>query len=402
MTTGVGIHCFAGGFTMGVTRILPVVGQLEIHDFGRETCDAHGTKFMNAPTWEDWDQYRDDWHGAEFCFGNPRCTAFSGYSAGFGPDVRGATAKPTQDIWDLCEFGVHAKLDLIAFESVQQCATVGKALLDRLRDEVFAPRHYRIAHLFVNTAAEDCPQYRKRYFFVAYRDDRPFNVYRPNLELYATTVGDVLSKPIYANAAPHPDKIHRRTNVSYDHDSHMSLCDDDRAVLKFLGEGQSFNSLGEVDPEELLNASKKHYNTWRLRTSHLPFSLHCPVRLKWSGYCPTITSASGVLIHPKQDRPLTVGEIAAMMCWPEGFIPRGADPVAQIGKGVVPNTGEWLARQIKAYFNHDWGNDDFEASYCKATRNWHGTNYAGSSKPLEKWFRMTQYVPPLLFPEHNS
>ena len=137
---------------MGMKTVLPVVGQLEIHNFGRETCEAHDTKFMNADNWKCWDVYKSVWQGCSFCYGNPRCTAFSSYSAGANSTVRGPYAEPTRDIWDLCEFGIHAGFDLIAFESVQQAYTVGRPLLDILRDDLFVPNHYRIAHLFVNTA----------------------------------------------------------------------------------------------------------------------------------------------------------------------------------------------------------------------------------------------------------
>ncbi len=388
---GVGIHCFAGGFTMGVKKVLPVVGQLEIHNFGRETCEAHDTKFMNGDRWQDWHDYKSVWDGASFCYGNPRCTSFSSYSAGADRSVRGPYAEPTRDIWDLCKFGLIAGFNLIAFESVQQCYTVGRELLEVLRDELFIPNNFRIAHLFVNTAAEGNAQKRRRYFFVAYRDDRNFNVMLPNLPKYQTTVGDVLNK--FINRPTREGKFNGK-NFAYDADSYKPVKGREKAVVSRLKEGESYTRFAKYRLEELKSISEYHYEKWIHRTSGIPFSLHAPVRLRWNGCCPTVSSTSRNFIHPRRDRPLTVRELAALMGWPKNFIPVGQNPIAQIGKGVVPATGEWFAEQIKLYLEDFWKDEDFESSYNNKSKRWVGNTFAKTNKPIEKIFRLTNYIPP--------
>ena len=390
--TGIGIHCFAGGFTMGMKTVLPVAGQLEIHNFGRQTAAAHGTKFMNADTWEAWDDYRSSWRDCNFCFGNPRCTSFSCYSSGRDVSVRGPRAKPTRDIWDLCRFGVKANLELIAFESVQQCYTVGRQLLNMIREELFEPNGYRIAHIFVNTAAERCAQKRQRYFFVAYKAHRNFNVYLPELDNYCVTSGDVL-EPLMKRKT-HEYKLYGQSNINYSRDSYVNLTPDEKAIVPYLKDGWDINYLGRIAPDVIKASSKKFYKVLCRSSSGIPFSLHCATRIKWSGHCPTISSTSGRLIHPKIDRPLTVGEIAAMMNWPKDFIPVGPDPIGQIGKGVVPPTAAWLGHQIKLYFEDFWKHEDFESSYDKSTNAWVGHNFT-QNQPMEKIFNLTQYIPTL-------
>lgn len=390
---GIGVHVFAGGFTMGVKQVLPVIGQLEIHNFGKNTCEAHDTNFMNADSWQDWWDYKSDWEDASFCYGNPRCTSFSSYSAGANPNVRGPYAEPTRDIWDLCEFGVRAGLDLIAFESVQQCYTVGRELLDLLRDVIFIPNHYRIAHLFVNTAAEGNAQKRRRYFFVAYRNDRNFNVMIPDLPEYRTTVGDVLNRPEFQNQPVREGKLNLKT-AEYDANTYSALNDKTKKVIPYLREGEGFKTFAQQRPEELKKVSKFYYEKWIHRTSNLPFSLHAPTRVRWNGHCPTIASTSRNLIHPREDRPLTVGEIAAMMGWPKNFIPTGPNPVAQIGKGVVPATGKWFAEQVKLFLENFWGDEDFESKYNHRTQQWVGDIFTKTNGPVEKVFRLTNYLPP--------
>lgn len=391
---GVGVHCFAGGFTLGVRTVLPTVGQLEIHNFGGDTARKAGITFMNADSWRAWDAYKKTWQDCQFCYGNPRCTAFSSYSAGASDKARGPNAACTQDIWDLCRFGLHADLDVIAFESVQQCYTVGRPLLNRLRDELFVPAHYRIAHLFVCTAAEGNAQRRKRYFFVAYRDNKNFNVSKPVLPVRCTTVRDVLEEPRFADAEVREYKLNGKNNVDYDADCYTELTQDEKSVLQYMQEGWSLNALAMAYDKSLSEINARFGQLWQHRTSYLPFSLHGAMRIRNDWFCPTITSTSERLIHPTEDRPLTVGEIAAMMGWPEGHIPVGPDPVAQIGKGVVPATAAWLAAQIRDYLEDVWGEDDFESTYRSG--DWFGTDYTRTlDHPVEKVFNMTAYLPPM-------
>ena len=388
---GIGIHVFAGGFTMGMKKALPVAGQLEIHNFGRETCEAHDTKFMNAENWKAWDDYRSDWKDCNFCYGNPRCTAFSSYSAGAGKHARGPRAEPTRDIWDLCYFGIKAKLDLIAFESVQQAYSVGRPLLNTIKDELFVPNNYRIAHLFVNTAAEGNAQKRRRYFFVAYKNNRNFNIMVPEIPKYRTTVGDVL-KPFIKRKTKEGDL--KSKQFKYDFNTYSCMNQHNKNLIPALRDGENFHKLARERLGVMKTLSPYHYKKWIHRTSNLPFSLHAPTRIKWNGNCPTICSTSHSLIHPKLDRSLTVGEIAALMGWPKGFIPVGRDPIGQIGKGVVPATGQWLGEQIKLYLEDYWGEEDFESTFCHKYNEWIGTNYSKHNNTIEKVFRLTSYIPP--------
>ena len=249
LPNGVGVHVFAGGFTRGVRQVLPVVGQLEIHNFGRETVESMGLPFMNSEKWQDWQDYRETWKDCSFCYGNPRCTAFSSYSAGHGADVRGPKAAPTQDIWDLCRFGVKAGMELIAFESVQQAYTVGKQLLNMLRDQLFVPNNYRIAHIFVNTAAEGNAQNRRRYFCVAYKNHRNFNVVPPDLAKYRTVVRDVLAHDIFKTTKVNETRVCGHGHSNYDYGSYTRLNSDDAAVVPHMIQGDSLTSLARRDPE---------------------------------------------------------------------------------------------------------------------------------------------------------
>jgi len=369
----VGIHVFAGGFTVGVQRVFDVAHQLEAHGFGLETAEA----MCNLKCINDEEAKWPDVEG-EFAFGNPRCTGFSTITSGYDETAHGPWSKQTCDIHQLCEYAA-GRYDIVIWESVQQAYTVGKPLLDYLRDEIFGPKHYRVAHVFVNAGSFGNAQQRKRYFFVAYRDDRNFNVTPPTIDPYYATMYDA----IYS-LRERETKKWWPTDLDYEFDSYNELSADEEECIKRLPNGWCLNRMGRHAPEFL---TPKYRFTWDTRTSDLPFSLHSVVRTNWLRPSPTLHSSASRFIHPHLDRPLTIGEISTIMGWPR--IPIGKNPIGQIVKGIVPDVGQWLAEQALSYLNNEWGDDDFESSYNPITMTWEGRDTTGA---IEKNFDLTKYV----------
>src|SRR5665647_2355989 len=194
----VGVHVFAGGFTMGVRRVFEVAAQMEVHGLGDRTVQQGlGLPFIMP---EKGANVVDSWlstnhhKGCSFCYGNPRCTGFSVLNTAKGTEgSRGPWAAQNIDIKQFCDYGVEGQIPIICWESVQQAYSTGRQLLDKLRDELFVPAGYRIAHVFLNAATFGNAQHRKRYFFVAYRGDLTFHVPIPKM-LPHTTVRDVIER----------------------------------------------------------------------------------------------------------------------------------------------------------------------------------------------------------------
>lgn len=367
----VGIHVFAGGFSYGVNKVFDVQCQLEKHGFALETAEqTFGIRTING----DWPEIE-----AEFAYGNPRCTGFSSLTGGYDDSVHGPWAKQCQDVHDLCEYSV-GKYDVIIWESVQQAYTTGRPLLDYLRDEVFAPQHYRIAHLFINASSFGNTQSRRRYFFVAYRDDRNFNVSPPSISRYQPVLYDDLW-----------DLRERETREvtawedGYDFDTYTRLGPNEKACVPYLPNGWGLNHFAQFASHKMPPVMR---DKWRFRTSDMPFSLHCIKRVQWLRPSPTLYSSCSRLIHPDLDRPITVGEAATIMGW-EGRVPVGPVPFAQIAKGVVPQVGTWLAEQAKAYLENAWGDEDWESSYDANLGEWVGSDVHGAR---EKVIDMTRYA----------
>ncbi len=364
----IGVHVFAGGFTMGVQKVFDVQAQLEVHGFGIETAERNcGIPVINCAA-KDWPEVE-----AEFAYGNPRCTGFSTITSGYSDDTHGPWARQTCDIHQLCEY-TAGRFDIICWESVQQAYTVGRPLIRHLIEKHFAPKHYRIAHVFVNAASFGNAQNRRRYFFMAYRDDRNFNITPPEISAYQPLMADAIW-----------DLRNRETHEGgNDFDSYIKLTPNEKACVPHLPNGWDLNRLARYRTE--LTPEDTQFK-WNYRTSALPFSLHCIFRTNWLRPSPTIHSSAMRWIHPVHNRPLTIGELATIMGW-EGKIPYGKGAIPQIAKGIVPAVGTWLAEQAKDYLNGVWGSDDWESSYNAKTATWEGRSTEGA---LEKTFDLTDY-----------
>ena len=372
----IGIHVFAGGFSMGVRRVFDVNEQLELHGFGRETIEQRlNMEFTNVDRWNDWPD-RD----VQFAFGNPRCTGFSCITCGYDDTAHGPWSAPTKDIWDFCYYVVRSKIPIAIWESVQQAYSTGRPLLDKLRDEIFVPAGYRIAHILLNYGSFGNAQQRKRYFFVAYKGGN-FNIRPPQLDEYMATTYDAIW-----NMRGRDTHVMTRGGDEYTPDSYYPLTPSEWFDVPHIPPCGSLNGLARHYPGMM---HKKHQETWKYRKSDMPFSLHCISRQAWTKPFATIHSSACRFLHPSLNRPVTIGELSRVMGWGD-VIPAGPKPVAQIAKGVVPEAGEWLARQAELFLLGHWGQEDWESSYNAARGIWEGRETPGF---VEKEFDMTQYFP---------
>jgi site-specific DNA-cytosine methylase len=373
----IGAHVFAGGFTSGVMKVMPVLVQLETHGFGVETAAKRvGVTVLNAERWEDWPQ-----HSCDLLFGNPRCTGFSCVTAGLGESAHGPWAKQTKDIHDMINYAMIVRPKVVVWESVQQAYSVGRPLLTRLADEVLAPYGYKVCHILLTAATFGNAQNRRRYFFVAYQDHLTFNVAPPDVAPYRTILRDVL-EPLEHHET---NRYHWRDKEQYDADSCFDLLPEEAEIVPLLEHGWDLNLLAKYRPEQLPPGMRKR---WEKRGSDIPFSMHCVKRLAYDTFAPTLFGGCHNLVHPKFDRALTIRELSAIMG--NDFTPVGLQPYAQIAKGVCPSVGTWLAQQAVHCINGDWDGDDFCSRYDAKQ----GVFIEGERKSeREKTFHLTDYRP---------
>ena len=375
-----GCHVFAGGFTSGVMQEMNVVAQLETHNFGRGTVEQRlQVPFINADRWEDWPKYK----GIDMLFGNPRCTGFSCLTAGQGGDTHGPWAAQTKDVHDFCQYGLSIDVPVMVWESVQQAYSVGKPLLDYLRDELFIPRGYKILHMFLNAASFGNCQNRRRYFFVAYKSDLKINAEAPTLPQRCTTLRDVIAH--LEKRKTRGARIYKE-GTEYDGDTYLDLHPDEWKVVPHLAQWECLNRFARNKLDNLRKLVPRYAETQETRMSERPFSLHCVRRIAYDRSCPTLSSSCGRFVHPVLNRPLTIRELATVMGWEH--VPAGDLPVHQIAKGVVPAVGTWLARMVKAAFVGTW-TDEWETKYDHHSGTWKGEYTCAPERVID----MTHYYP---------
>lgn len=378
MYRALGVHVFAGGFTRGVQQQgdFDVQAQLEIHDLGSKTVEEKlGVPVIKGKTWQDWPKIQCD-----LLYGNPRCTGFSCLTAGYDGDIHGPWAKQTRDIHDLVEYAISLDPQprVIVWESVQQAYSTGHDLLCYLKDTYFVPNGYNIAHLFINAATFGNAQQRKRYFFLAYKNDRKFNVAVPEIQPYRTILRDVIEE--YQDRETRTFKY---KDLDYTEDSWLWQNEDAMHCIELMQHGWNFNMFAKYRFDDLPERMKF---TWKYRTSDMPFSMHCPYRVAYDVPAPTLWGACQY-VHPEIHRLLTIKELSVIMGW--DYTPCGPNPIGQIAKGIVPAVGTWLAEQAKYYFEDAWGADDFACKY-DATR---GEFVDALHTDTEKVFNITAYKP---------
>ncbi len=375
-----GVHVFAGGFTIGVKRVMDVDTHLEVHDLGAATAEkAIGVKVVRSDA-KDWPKPYE-FSSCRTCFGNPRCTAFSSVTGGCDRTSHGAHGKQTRDLIELCNYAA-GHFDFVVFESVQQAYSVGKPLLDQIYRDVFKPLSYRLCHLFINAATFGNAQNRRRYFFVAYRDSFKFNVQPPKMWPHMPVLWDAIG-----HLENRPTSPQKTFNDDFEPDTSHFLYPHEIPLIDIMPNGWCLNSTARHMADKL---PPKLRETWETRQSPMPFSLHCTKRLDYMRHSPTLFSGSRRLLHPTQPRGLTLAEFSAIMGWPEGVYPLGRDPVPQLAKGICPDVGQWLAEQVDLSLNDHWGSDDWESRYDHRKREWLGKDTVGQD---EKLIDLTEYYP---------
>lgn len=173
---------FAGGFTLGVVQSgFELVGKREMPaGFGVANCEAN--RHLLGSTWDTETVDPAAWSvpvgGAEFVFGNPPCSGFSGLSI---KEFRGVDSPINHCMWAFVEYAARVRPLVAAFESVRAAYTKGHSLMRDLRARLEARTGttWTLYHVVHDAYALGGPAVRRRYFWVAARV--PFGVEHPEL-----------------------------------------------------------------------------------------------------------------------------------------------------------------------------------------------------------------------------
>lgn len=311
--TAVGSHVFAGGFTLGVREHFDVAMVLEQNNYGVATMRLNQPEVPVVVGYGAWpidDLRKHEW---DFVFGNPPCAVWS---------QAGAATKKGRT-WDSSPLVActerHFELlgalrpHVWAWESVQRAWTVGESFVRglalRARDLGYSTT------IFLHDAQYlGVPQRRQRFFMIAH--DVELDIEEP--EWSVTTIDDALraindpGEPLERNIGKVRHLISRARQ----------------------GENLSSTFMRLTPPDEVVTGARGQV------VGRPPFTIK---RARSGVPAPVVMHE---LVHPTEDRGLSIKELAVLCGYPPLYEFVGATDAGQVGRGVCPPVAEYLARQV--------------------------------------------------------
>jgi site-specific DNA-cytosine methylase len=304
-----GIHIYAGGFSLGVKKHFDIVGHLENSNFGVDTVKAN---FKGLPVYTDPESWPvEKFKNVPFVYGNPPCRFFSTAGCYKGENLR--EKYKDEDPVDHVQFqSVCFKLQpkIFCFESVPGILTSGAQMLSEFAHKAFQ-YGYAVTHLIVNGKNHGLPQSRKRVFIIAHKVQLNFDLkFKPG-----PLVGEILK------------------SVKHIKDQYRVAPIDPKwqPLLKIMQPG-----------DKLRPGFKKMYPKHNGGPSFLK------LRLDNNNYAPTILGDFNYF-HPTQNRFITITEMKALCGYPESykFTQCTSKTLKELVRAVLPGPGEYLARNVK-------------------------------------------------------
>jgi DNA (cytosine-5)-methyltransferase 1 len=333
MPTALGVHIFAGGFTLGVERHFDVLAHLERGMLGVKSWRAHRpgvpAVISKTATWP-----LSQYGRVDFVFGNPPCASWSDASRTMKREGDSLSADWARDVLAVGD-AVGARV--VAVESVRNAYAKGAHVYRALAGEF----KYSLAWFFVNAVDQGLPQVRPRVFMVFTRG----GVFAPEWSpLPRRSVTETIAD------AP-PDAPMDLTCLRYSR-KHGVTPKDVEACFPIIPPGRQLRNL---DPEVVRKVSPSVADY--LTSSGWPFGVKSPVRCP-ADDVPTLVvfGNNPKFIHPTEDRLLTMRELLRLQGYPDDFVFREAsvqENLTVMGKTVCPPVADWLAGEAAAYLRGD-------------------------------------------------
>lgn len=252
--------------------------------------------------------------------------------------------------------------EFAVFESVQGAFSQGMELMrtywQRLRAATGQP--YQLTHVKMSVASIGGAQYRHRYFWVAHRV--PFGIDRPMLHR-VTTVGDVIDDLVEAPMQwePQPYVTDQLTvQEAFLRGDSRGLVDhiaDDKPLKPYEDliphweQGKAIHTAARAMIDSGEDLPEKIARRW-IPETRLFKGFMWPFRVALDEPSPVLTGGcSAAIVHPTQDRFLTVRELSRVMGIPDewtfdGTARHPAQAGMWIGKNCTTGAGKWLADSV--------------------------------------------------------
>ena len=311
----VGSYIFAGGFTVGVKKAgFDVIAHLEETKYGVATAVKNFTElpvYVGPETWP-LDELSE---GPEitFFYGNPPCAAWS--NAG-SATKKGRTwdSSPLVDCTKRhFESLFRVRPQVWAWESVQRAWTLGRSMIEEMACEA-RNFGYSTTIFLHNAQYLGVPQIRKRFFMVCHRIEMEFSMPSWKSETIEEALERVVERgdPLEHNLGRH------------------------RKLLEHVRPGENLSSAWS---RLTLLTQQKRGDRGQM-VGRPPFTIK---RARSGQPAPVVMHE---LLHPTESRGLSIRELATLSGYPQDFEFVGANDAGQVGRGVCPPVGEYLARNV--------------------------------------------------------
>ena len=330
--TALGVHIYAGGFTLGVQAAgFRVLAHMEEWPFGVETVRTN----LGLPVYQGldtWDRAVEKYKGkVVWLYGNPPCAAWS--TAGHRPTKENG-GKSTSDVDRcLCDprvdctrrlFALVPRIDPTVFtwESVAAATRAGAPFVQE-RSEMMVKLGFRVYQVLFDGHDTGLPQHRRRFFFVASKK----RIRWEKGDKAGLTPRDAWEGLVDDGAGA------KLTNPAY-----VGLLK--RMPKNKMGKLRHF--FDTENPDE----SKLARNPTTGNVIGRPGYLQIRIALDEVG--PTIVGNTNYM-HPFRNGYLTVREQAALCGWPNDYVFAGrgvAVQYQQIARAVLPPAAQWLGENV--------------------------------------------------------
>lgn len=330
----VGCQIYAGGFTLGVRRAgFDILAVMEDGTYGVDTARKNHPDIPIFTDPDQWpiDEFENLDHRIDLVYGNPPCAAWSVANAPMTTEaaIRKAAAEDPRINCTRRHFSLLEALRPRAWvwESVVGATNKGRAFTEGLTHRA-NELGYNVYWVLHDAQWMGVPQSRKRFFFVAIESKLVIDP--DSMSPDVVTVGEALSDPAVVELVKQAGGGDRHCY----------------ARRRDLNEVISETRPGEplIKAWERLNPDPEK---WQRRPNG--FVIGRPAF--------TITRApvdrpSGVvmndMVHPTEDRWMTVHEYATLCGFPHDYDWSLADShdASIVARGVCPPVGEWIAGQI--------------------------------------------------------
>lgn len=328
-----GVHIFAGGFTLGVKTVFDVRQQFEDGKFGGATMAVNQPDVEVVNAFAQWkDHYaaaREE--GVEFVYANPPCAPWSvaGHSwknkrtieaRWHERDPRTSCVYQTFEVLE----GVRPKV--WAWESVCPAFTKGRDMIDQLTKRAH-DLGYSASYVFLQATDLGVPQRRKRMFVMFHSVE--FDWHYPRVET-PMTVADAW-KSAFGSSFGQSETA-----------EHYPINDAARALLKHVEPGSGLrHGWKQMMAKQGL---PYEYNERGHVKGRPAFNT---VRVALDKPAPTMIGGAH-MYHPHYDRPLTPKEAQVLCTYPPTYEFQGSvgDRHSQMAKAVMPRVGAWLAMNV--------------------------------------------------------